>query len=103
MKRTMGQRLLDTGPLVGKSLQGVIKITCLELLPDIGLCIFGRMKQIGFVETIVAQVVEHDLKCRKILHIVKALLQRMTCDAEYAFAYTVQYQRVLDMPYGADG
>lgn len=74
-----------------------------KFLPDVTAGFFGRVNQIGGVKPVVAEVVQQEFICRKIIDVCIGGADGMANHSENRFTYTVELQRVAHMSYGTHG
>ena len=103
LKGPVGQGLADLVPFASELLKGGVKIGGLELVPDIGLGNLGGVDQVGFIEAVIAQVIEQQLVGREIIHRRVLLLQLAAQNPQQGLAHAVAFQGLFQVPHRAQG
>src|SRR5690606_23258366 len=103
MKRPMGECGADAFPLIEESARLFIEVSGYKMIPYVIFRFFSRMDHIAFVETVVAQVIHHDLEGGIIFYIGMRLHDGTTGRAQYGLAETVPFDCVAEMTHGTNG
>src|SRR5690606_10356941 len=103
MKRPMGECGADAFPLIEESARLFIEVSGYKMIPYVIFRFFSRMDHIAFVETVVAQVIHHDLEGGIIFYIRMRLHDGTTGRAQYGLAETVPFDCVAERTHGTNG